>query len=118
MDKNIHKYFIIYILLMIGMGSWQLIDWYFIDGDPLWHILFYILFIPVISFIFSIKVSNIKKYYTIPIFTLFMTSIIYLLMSNGGITIDIWALYFGIISFIVSIIGIIIGKIIIKFNKN
>ena len=56
-NSNKRKY-IFYLLSVIAVGAVQLLDWYFGSEDPIWHVFFYIIVIPVISFIFTLSVRE------------------------------------------------------------
>ncbi len=104
---------IIYIILMFIIGIIQLINWYLCFDDPLGNILFYIFIIPSISFVLGVLEGNIKRYYLIPLIPLALTFFMYVFMANGRFIIDVGAIIFSFISFIVTWFGIGIYKVIV-----
>ena len=84
-DKENKRKYILYFLSMLAVGAAQLLDWYFGSEDPIWHIFFYIVLIPIISLIFTllIKEKGIALY-LFPFYSVLCTAIIYICMGNGG----------------------------------
>ena len=118
MKKQKNKYILIYFIIMILIGLYDYIDWYFISVDPIWHIYIYIYIIPILSFLLGLIESNKKYYYIYPILSILATSFIYIFMENGGFSIDKGIIIVNIFSFISTIIGIILGKLIIYIKKS
>ena len=108
---------LIYILLMLAMGIWQLIDWYFGSEDPIWHILFYIFFMPFLSLYYGMATGDRKDSWTIPLLSSCLSALIYVFMANGGISFDSSALQLALPSFIAAFAGVVIRKIILQISK-
>lgn len=83
-----HKYTVIYLLLMTAFGAVQLVDWYFGSEDPLWHIIFYLFFMPAASFIYAFLAGSEISYLLIPFAAGLMAALIYIFMANGGLAFD------------------------------
>ena len=112
-----YKYIFFYILIIICIGIWQLLDWYFGLEDPIWHLLFYIWIIPILSLVFGIFVSNYKKCFLMPFIAYITNIIVYIIFANGGLSFDIEALYLSIIPFFAMIVGIIIRKVLLLIEN-
>lgn len=110
MNKN--KYLYLYIIIMIIIGIIQIIDWYYGSEDPIWHLLFYIYIIPIISFGFGIMDSQLLT----PFISFVMTFLIYIIFGNGGLNFDLDGLKLCILPFITTLIGVGIRKLQIKYK--
>ena len=114
-----YKYIINYILIILGIGIWQLIDWYFITEDPIGHILFYIFLIPLISLLYGIFIGGERNSFIMPVIAYLANLLMYIFMANGGFSFEIESLYISLIPFSSMFIGILIRKIPIwLFKKN
>ena len=114
-----YKYIINYILIILGIGIWQLIDWYFITEDPIGHILFYIFLIPLISLLYGIFIGGERNSFIMPVIAYLANLLMYIFMANGGFSFEIESLYISLIPFSSMFIGILIRKISIwLFKKN
>ena len=83
-NSNKRKY-IFYLLSVIAVGAVQLLDWYFGSEDPIWHVFFYIIVIPVISFIFTLSVrEKCLSLFIFPFYCVLCTAVVYVCMGNGG----------------------------------
>lgn len=102
-----NKYTYAYLLIMILIGIIQIIDWYYGSEDPIWHLLFYLYIIPVISFMFGILEPKLL----IPFICFIMTFLIYIIFGNGGLHFDLGGLKISIIPFITSFIGVGIKRV-------
>ena len=97
-----YGYTIFYILLMIGTGVWQLMDWYYGTEDPIWHLLFYIFVMPFLSFIYGLMEKNVEWILKLLIVTVLTVSV-YLFMANGGMSLDIEDLYIAVPSLVAGV---------------
>ena len=95
----------IYVLLMLGTGAWQLIDWYFGSEDPLWHLLFYIFFMPFLSLYYAVYAGDRKKAWMIPLLSGGLSALVYVFMGNGGFSLDTGALMLAVPSFAAAAAG-------------
>ena len=105
-----YRYTLSYMALMLGRGVWQLLDWYHGTEDPIWHLFFYLLFMPA----FSLAHGRIA-----PFMAAFLTVFVYLFMANGGSSIEdlrmtdfISASELCVPSVIAASIGVIVRKIV------
>lgn len=112
-----YKFVFIYTFIIIGLGFWQLIDWYFISEDPIWHIMFYILIIPVISFLYGICIGNEKNCFIMPFIAYIINLFVYIFMANGGFSFEKESLYLSVVPLISMAVGIIIRKMILFFSR-
>ena len=112
-----YKFVFIYTFIIIGLGFWQLIDWYFISEDPIWHIMFYILIIPLISLLYGIFIGDEKRCFIMPFVAYVINLLVSIFMANGGYSFEIESLSLCLIPFIFMTIGIIIRKIPLFFSK-
>jgi len=110
-----YSYCMIYVALLLVLGVVQLLDWYHGSEDPLWHIFFYIMVIPVISFCFGIYAGDRKEAWIFPVFAGILTALVYIFMANGGFSIDRGAWQMGLLSITAAFAGVVVKKIIIKF---
>ena len=108
---------IVYLLVMLAMGIWQITDWYFGSEDPIWHLFFYFLFIPFFSFVFGVVVGNVKRWYLVPLIAYFSTCAVYIFMANGGFSVDSWAFELSVIPLTSSSVGVIFRKM-MEFLSN
>ena len=67
LPENKKKIIVCYVLLMLGTGVWQLADWYFGKEDPLWHLVFYFVVMPVLSFLLGILAGDERNAWRIPL---------------------------------------------------
>ena len=79
-----YRFLLYYILILIGIGAWQLIDWYFGSEDPTWHLFFYVMVLPVVSFGFGLIAGEKPSPWIYPFVSLFLTALMYITMGNGG----------------------------------
>ena len=108
---------LIYILLMLAMGIWQLIDWYFGSEDPIWHLLFYLFFMPFLSLYYGLATGDRKNTWIIPLMSGSLSALIYIFIANGGFSVDSSALQLAAPSFIASAVGVIIRRIMLLISK-
>ena len=108
-----YQHAINYNLIIIGLGLWQLIDWHFGSEDPIWHIFFYIVVIPIISFIYGIRIGDKKNCFIMPFIAYLVNLIVYIFMANGGFSFEIESLTLCLIPFLAMLIGVIIRKILL-----
>lgn len=118
-----YKLNIIYLTLMILFWIWQVLDWRVIRAwnDPIWHVLFYLVFMPFVSFIFWVIVWNTHKWRIFPIYTLIITLFVFLFFANWGLRIGMNCeslLWYGFIyiicpSFWAAILGVIITRMVL-----
>ena len=119
--RSKYKLNIIYLILMIFFWIWQVLDWWIIRAwnDPIWHVLFYLVFMPFVSFIFWVIVWNTHKWRAFPIYALIITLFVFLFFANWGLRIGMnyeSLLWYGFIyiicpSFWAAIIWIILARI-------
>ena len=103
----------IYLLIMLGFGIWQILDWYYGSEDPIWHLFFYFLFIPFASALYGCLMGDSKRWYLVPFVSYFATCTIYIFFANGGYKgIDFGAFELSIIPFVACIGGVVLRKII------
>jgi len=76
------KIIVCYVLLMLGTGVWQLADWYFGNGDPLWHLVFYFVVMPVLSFVLGALAGDGQNVWLIPFGSACMSALIYIFMAT------------------------------------
>ncbi len=82
---KVRRRFVIFALIMAAIGFFQLADWYFGSEDPIWHVFFYIILIPVISFVFAVSIPDKGLVlYSFPLYCVLCTAVIYVFMANGG----------------------------------
>ena len=122
-----YKLNIIYLTLMILFWIWQVLDWWIIRAwnDPIWHVLFYLVFMPFVSFIFWVIVWNTHKWRTFPIYALIITLFVFLFFANWGLRIGMncesllwyWFLYIICPSFWAAILGVIITRMVLLIWK-
>lgn len=113
-----YKFTILYILSVHLVGIWSIVDWNFGTEDPLWHLVFYIIIIPILSFIFGVIVTKEIKVWLIPFIVFISITIIWLVFENGGLALNIEGLHIASIpSIVTSILGIIVNKIYNYFRK-
>ena len=118
-----HKCFAVYMLLMLGSGVWQLLDWHYGAEDPIWHLFFYFLFMPVFSFAYGIFAGNRRKCWLIPLIAGVLTAFVYIFMGNGGFSTRAVslsgltsALELSFPSFVAASAGVIIRRIAMIFG--
>ena len=106
--------FIIYALAMLGMGIWQLLDWYYGAEDPIWHLLFYVFFMPLCSLAYGITAGEHKRPWLIPPVAGLMCALVYVCMANGGFYATYGsfsgALELSVPSFFAALIGVTICR--------
>ena len=73
---------------MTAFGVVQLVDWYFGSEDPLWHIFFYLFFMPTASFFYAFMAGDERYCLLIPFVAALMAALIYIFMANGGLAFD------------------------------
>jgi hypothetical protein len=82
---NNKKRYIFYALTLFAMGIFQLVDWYFGSEDPIWHVFFYIILIPVASFLFTVGIKEkCLTLFLFPLYCVCCTAVVYVAMGNGG----------------------------------
>ena len=118
-----YKLNIIYLTLMILFWIWQVLDWRVIRAwnDPIWHVLFYLVFMPFVSFIFWVIVWDTHKWRIFPIYALIITLFVFLFFANWGLRIGMNCeslLWYGFIyiicpSFWAAIIWVIITRMVL-----
>ena len=80
-----------YALVMLALGLFQLWDWYHCSEDPIWHIIFFLFIMPIVSLVFAIfngsRLQKIQKSSVLifPFYALFMAAFVYAFMANGGL---------------------------------
>ena len=112
--KNIILY---YVLLMLGTGVWQLADWYFGKEDPLWHLLFYFVVMPLLSFVLGVLAGDGEKAWRLPFGTALLTALIYVFMANGGFSFDAGALQLCVPSFFATTAGVLICRAMLWLSR-
>ena len=115
-----HFYLVVYAALMLGSGVWQLLDWHYGSEDPIWHLLFYIFFMPAFSLGYGVFS---EKGWFAPLIAAFLVAFVYILMANGGFSIDHFstlylqsALELCVPSLIAAFVGVIVRKIVMAFG--
>ena len=113
---NRYAYFIIYMLCMLACGVIQLLDWYYGSEDPIWHILFYIFFMPLFSLSYGFFAGSEKLFFLAPFTAAFLTAFVYIFMANGGFSISITelksALQLCVPAFVTASAGVILRRIV------
>ena len=119
--RSKYKLSIIYLTLMILFWVWQVLDWRVIRAwnDPIRHVLFYLVFMPFVSFIFWVIVWDTHKWRIFPIYALIITLFVFLFFANWGLRIGMNCeslLWYGFIyiicpSFWAAIIWVILARI-------
>lgn len=113
-----YKFTLSYVLLVLLVGLWSILDWKYGCEDPLWHLVFYIIIIPILSFIYGVIALKEIKLWLIPFIVFTSITIIWLVFENGGLTFDIEGLHIvSIPSIVASIVGIIFRKIYIYIKE-
>ena len=125
--RSKYKLNIIYLTLMILFWIWQVLDWRVIRAwnDPIWHVLFYLVFMPFVSFIFWVIVWDTHKWRIFPIYALIITLFVFLFFANWGLRIGMNCeslLWYGFIyiicpSFWAAIIWVIITRMVLLIWK-
>lgn len=106
-----NRFLVSYILFLLAIGIWQLLDWYFGSEDPIWHLFFYLVLIPGASFFFGL-IGGEKKYpWIYPFVSMFLVDLLYVFMANGGPSFDSGAFQIGIPSFLSCLVAAAIRKI-------
>ena len=125
--RSKYKLYIIYTIFMIFFWLWQVIDWWIIRAwnDPIWHALFYLALMPLVSFIFWILIWNTSKWWIFPFYVLVATLFVFIFFANWWLKIvmnfgDL--LWYGVIyiifpSFWASIIWVLITKVVLLIWK-
>ena len=108
-----HFSLVIYALLMFGCGVWQLLDWYYGTEDPIWHLLFYLLFMPALSLAYGFLASG---GWLAPFTAGGLTAFVYFFMANGGVSAVSAgelqsALEVSVPSFLAALAGVMIRKV-------
>lgn len=119
--RDKYKLNIIYLILMILFWVWQVLDWHFWFNDPLWHVVFYLAFIPFVSFIFWIIFWKTNKWWMFPLYALIVTLFVFLFFANWWLKVSmnfndlLWYGFIYIIcpSFWASILGVTITRIVL-----
>lgn len=107
----------IYAALMLGTGVWQLLDWHFGAEDPIWHLLFYLLIMPFLSFGYGFFAGDRYKPWILPLTAGFLSAFVYAFMSNGGLSLDIvGALELCVPSAISAFVGVSIRRLLMLFG--
>ena len=114
-DKK--KIIICYVLLMLGTGVWQLTDWYYGNEDPIWHLFFYFLMMPVLSFALGLLVGDDRRFFLIPFGAAVLSALIYIFMANGGFSIDTGALQLCVPTFIAATAGVMLRRVIMWWSR-
>ncbi len=112
------KIIVCYVLLMLGTGVWQLADWYFGNGDPLWHLVFYFVVMPVLSFVLGALAGDGQNVWLIPFGSACMSALIYIFMANGGFSFDTGALQVCVPSFFGALAGVIVCRVRLWWHQN
>jgi len=115
-DKK--KFIICYVLLMLGTGAWQLADWYYGNEDPLWHLIFYFVVMPFLSFALGVFTGDGRNAWCVPLGAAVLSALVYIFMGNGGFSIDTGAFQLCLPSFISATIGVMIRRAILWWNSN
>lgn len=103
-----------YILVFILLGLWQILDWYFSSEDPIWHIMFYLFFMPAISFTYCVLQGYKYKFY-IPVLTTFVcVTLVYIIFANGGLCFDTNCFTLTLPSTALSLFGTFLSRILFK----
>lgn len=123
--RSKYKLYIIYTIFMIFFWLWQVIDWWIIRAwnDPIWHVLFYLALMPLVSFIFWILIWNTSKWWIFPFYVLVATLFVFVFFANWWLKIVmnfgdlLWYGFIYIIcpSFCASIIWVLITKVVLLF---
>ena len=115
-DKK--KIIIGYVLLMLGTGVWQLADWYYGNEDPIWHLFFYFLIMPFLSFALGVLIGDDRRALFVPFGSALLSALIYIFFGNGGLSIDVGALQLCVPSFIAAATGVLVRRVIMWWNRN
>ena len=125
--RSKYKLYIIYTIFMIFFWLWQVIDWWIIRAwnDPIWHALFYLALMPLVSFIFWILIWNTSKWWIFPFYVLVATLFVFIFFANWWLKIVmnfgdlLWYGFIYIIfpSFWASIIWVLITKVVLLIWK-
>ena len=111
LQENKKKIIVCYVLLMLGIGVWQLADWDFGKEDPLWHLVFYFVVMPVLSFLLGVLAGDERNAWRIPFGSAYLSALIYIFMANGGLSFDTGALQLCFPSFIGALAGVIVCRV-------
>ena len=106
-----NRFILYYVLFLLGMGIWQLLDWYFGTEDPIWHLFFYLLFIPAASFVFGLIAGEKRYPWAYPFLSMFLVGLLYIFMANGGFSIDSGAFQLAVPSFLSCLVAVAIRRI-------
>ncbi len=105
---------------MLLCGAVQLIDWYFGSEDPIWHLMFYLLFMPAFSLAYGALGGG---GWRAPLIAALLTAFVYFFLANGGVSADSFrpagleaALQLSVPSFLAALAGTAVGKIIRRFG--
>ena len=125
--RSKYKLNIIYLTLMILFWVWQVLDWRVIRAwnDPIWHVLYYLAFMPFVSFIFWIIFWNTPKWWMFPLYALIVTIFVFIFFANWWLKLSMNLndlLWFGFIyiicpSFCAAILWVIITRIVLLIWK-
>lgn len=106
-----------YAALMLGTGVWQLLDWRYGSEDPIWHLLFYIFIMPLLSGAFGIALGGGRKAWLFPFLSGGLAAFVYASMANGGLRFDLaGALELCVPSFIAACAGVALRRLTERFG--
>ena len=77
-----YKLHIIYAWIILAFWIWQILDRYFWFEDPIWHLVFYICLIPLVTFIFGIVIWDNSKRWLFPFYAALVEFIVYIFLAN------------------------------------
>ena len=77
-----YKLHIIYAWIILAFWIWQILDRYFWFEDPIWHLVFYICLIPLVTFIFGIVIWDNSKRWLFPFYAVLVELVVYILLAN------------------------------------
>ena len=110
----------VYAALMLGSGVWQLLDWHYGSEDPIWHLFFYLLFMPAFSLGYGFLSED---GWLAPFAAAFLAAFAYIFMANGGFSIEHFsmpyvesALELCVPSFVAALAGAIVRKVVMAFG--
>lgn len=111
--------FALYAALMLATGVWQLLDWHFGAEDPIWHLFFYLLIMPFLSFGFGLFAGDKRKPWILPLLAGLLSAFVYVFMGNGGFSgfsLDGGVLELSAPSVIAASVGVVIRRLLMLFG--
>ncbi len=116
-----HGCFAVYAAAMLLCGAVQLIDWYFGSEDPIWHLMFYLLFMPAFSLAYGVLG---RGGWCAPLIAALLAAFVCLFLANGGVSADSFrpagleaALQLSVPSFLAALAGTAVRKMIKMIQK-